>query len=116
MPRQAAVDEQLVPEIVAEQRVKKPIRSSQCSGTGRSIDEVVITDVLNPRPQLFTRSHPVEDRLTEAKLEAIGQRARRVPGQGALEQVFGPAIRKPVARLNAQDEAKQPGIEIRAAQ
>src|SRR5262249_49490278 len=68
---QTAVDEQLAPQVIAEQRVKKPVGPSQSSCLGIGVDEVIMSDLFHPGAQLSTGRHPVKDRLTEAKLEAV---------------------------------------------
>ena len=77
---QRAVDEQLVPQVVAEQAVEEPAGSRPGGLDSLRIEKVVIVDLLDQGPQLAARVEPLEDRLAETELAAVGQLRLPVAG------------------------------------
>src|SRR5262249_29474359 len=73
---QGPLDEQSVPEVVTNQTVKKPAGASKSASEDGAVQEVVAGDALCQRTQLPPRRQPLEDRLAEPELLAVGELGR----------------------------------------
>src|SRR5262245_4855001 len=90
IPRDRSIDEQFVPQVVAEQAGEEPSRPLQRPGQQTRVEPVVRPDALGEVAELTAGRQPVEDRLAKAELVAVDQRRGHVLDQRALEQVLGP--------------------------
>src|SRR5262245_9790281 len=82
---EGAGDEELVPEVVAQQTVKKPVGPGKANGQRRPVEEIVWVDPFDPGAELPARRHPLEDRLAEPQFAPVDEVRGQVTGQGTLE-------------------------------